>query len=138
MKFKQYGYAEKKIEVRKMTMSETITSGQHTFELVDFVPYGYKIWNIGKNMIDGYLPLCRLSPIQPFAGGRNIEVGTLKAIKIDGAQTILAAIGNGQGTIEEMEQYLKRYKNAKAGTWSFSQVQKIKKALPFMRQIKWN
>ena len=31
------------------------------FEVVDFVPAGYEIWNIGHNMIDGYLPLCRMA-----------------------------------------------------------------------------
>lgn len=38
----------------------------HTFELVDHVPLGYSIWNIGKNMADGYLPLCRLAAVQPY------------------------------------------------------------------------
>lgn len=117
---------------------KTITSGKNTFELVDYVPHGYQIWNIGKNMIDGYLPLCRLSPHQPFPGGRNIEVDTLKAIKVDGAQTILAVTTGGQGTIDEMEKYLNQYKNAKPGTWSYSQVERIKKALPIMKQIKWS
>ena len=37
---------------------QTITHHGHTFELVDRVPRGYFVWNIGKNMIDGYLPLC--------------------------------------------------------------------------------
>ena len=76
-----------------MMEKKTITHGGHTFELVDHIPQGYTIWNIGKNMIDGYLPLCRLAYFQPFPGARNIEVDTLKAIKCDGAQVILAAIG---------------------------------------------
>lgn len=116
---------------------KTITDGVHTFEIVDFVPLGYEIWNIGKNMIDGYLPLCRLSQYQPFPGGRQIETETLKAIKIDGAQTILAAVSGGQDTIEKMEQYIKRYKNSKPGTYSYDLVQRIKKTLPIMRQIEW-
>lgn len=114
-------------------MNSTITSGNHVFELVDFVPAGYEIWNIGRNMIDGYLPLCKAIP-----GTYNIEIDALKAIKIDGAQTILAAIGGGQNTIEAMEKYIKRYKDAKPGTWSYNQVQKMKKAIPIMKQIKWN
>lgn len=36
---------------------QTITNNGDTFELVDRVPRGYLIWNIGKNMVDGYLPL---------------------------------------------------------------------------------
>ena len=34
----------------------------YTFRLVDHIPLGYIIWNIGKHhMPEGYLPLCRLS-----------------------------------------------------------------------------
>lgn len=112
---------------------QTISDNRHTFEIVDFVPPGYQIWNIGKNMIDGYLPLCRVIP-----GTFSIEPETLKAIKIDGAQKILAAINGGQNTIESMERYIKRYRNAKPGTWSYLQVEKMKEALPIMRQIKWS
>ena len=88
---------------------QTITNNGDTFELVDRVPRGYLIWNIGKNMVDGYLPLCRLAYFQPFPGGRNIEVETLKAIKCEGAQTILAAIGWGPETPEEMERYIEKH-----------------------------
>lgn len=116
---------------------QTIKSGQHVFEIVDRVPYGYTIWNIGTNMVDGYLPLRRLKSIQPFPGGREIDTDTLKAIKIDGSQTILEAVGGGQNTPAEMESYIKRYRNAKPGTWSYRQVQRMKAALPFMRKIVW-
>ena len=84
-------------------------------------------------MIDGYLPLCKVIP-----GTYDIEVDTLKAIKIDGAQTILAAIGGGQNTVEKMYHYIKRYKKAKPGTWSHSQVERMRKAIPIMKQIKWD
>lgn len=114
-----------------------ITSGDDTFELVDFVPFGYEIWNIGRNMIDGYVPLCRISAIQPFPGGRNIEVNTLKAIKADGAQVILAAIGYGPKTVAEMEKHIYRYRNAKSDSLRYDEVRRMKKALPYMRKLKW-
>lgn len=117
-----------------MENKEYISDGKDTFQVVDSVPCGYVIWNIGKNMIPGYLPLCRLKQNQPFA----IEPDTLKAIKIDGAQKVLAAIGGGQDTTEKMERYMKRYRNAKPGTWSYRQVQRMKEALPIMYQIKWD
>ena len=116
----------------------TITSGNDIFEIVESVPKGYLIWNIGRNMIDGYLPLCKLKAVQPFEGCMEIERDTLKAIKIEGAQTILAAISGGQNTIESMERYISRYKNAKPGTWSYRQVQRMKKALEVMYQLKWD
>lgn len=108
---------------------KTITHNDRTFELVDQIPYGYEVWNIGKNMIDGYLPLCRLSPHQPFPGGRSIETDTLKAIKVDSAQIILAAMSIGPKTVKEMERYIEKHPNE----WG---VDRMKKALPYMREIK--
>lgn len=114
---------------------QTITHHGNTFELVDRVPRGYFVWNIGKNMIDGYLPLCRLALFQPFPGGRSIEAETLKAIKCEGAQTILAAIGWGPETPEEMERYIEKHERKGAHTM---EVERMKKALPLMRQIWWD
>lgn len=108
------------------------------FELVDFIPLGYEIWNIGEHMPDGYLPLCRLKAVQPFPGGREIEPNTLKAIKLDGAQTVLQAAALGLGTIEKAEKYLKKHRNAKPGDSEEWIVQCVKAALPIMRQINWH
>lgn len=112
---------------------QTITAGQNTFTVVDEVPLGYEIWNIGKHMVDGYLPFCRVLP----GDGRRVEVDTLKAIKIEGAQKILAAIGDGHNTIAKMEQYIEKNKNAKPGTWEHHRMQQIQEALPVMRQLRW-
>ena len=113
-------------------VSEVITNGRHEFEVIDYVPPGYVIWNIGKNMIDGYLPIVQVGGYN----GCQVNTNTMKAIKVDGAQTILASVVGGQDTVASMEQYIKRYKNAKPGTWSHSQVLRMKKALPIMKQIK--
>ena len=45
----------------------------HKFEIVDRVPLGYHVWNIGENMPDGYLPLCRLCASRPFEGATAID-----------------------------------------------------------------
>ena len=116
----------------------TITHHGNTFELVDRVPHGYLIWNIGKNMIDGYLPLCRLAYFQPFPGGRNIEVETLKAIKCEGAQTILEAIGYGPETPDQMERYIEKHSGESSCGRHATAVKRMKKALPLMRQIWWD
>lgn len=115
-----------------MNKKKTLTVGEHTFELVDSVPAGYSIWHIGKYMPDGYLPLCKL-----VKGTLHIEPDTLKAIEIEGAQTILDAIGWGTDTIDEMEAYIKRHRNAKEGSLIYDQVKKVKAALPIMKKIKW-
>lgn len=114
-----------------------INNNGDVFEVVEIIPLGYEIWSIGKNMMDGYLPLCRLSSRQPFDGARNIETDALKAIKCDGAQVILDAVHGGTDTLESMERYIKRHQRAKPGSYAYEKVQKIQKALPFMRQIKW-
>lgn len=114
-------------------LSETIVSGNYTFTIVDEVPLGYEIWNIGKHMVDGYLPFCRILPGE----GRRVEIDTLKAIKTEGAQTILAAIGAGHKTIAEMESFIEENRDKHPLTWEYAQVQKMYKALPFMRQLRW-
>ena len=111
----------------------------HEFRLVDFVPGGYEIWNIGKqHMPKGYLPLCRIAAVQPFPGGRNIEEDTLCAIKIDGADKILDAVGAGINTPNKMETFLQRNANARPESWQYTQKQRIQEALPIMRRIRWH
>ena len=121
---------------KRITTIGPFPNSSHTFELVNSVPVGYFIWNIGRNMPDGYLPFCRLSSRQPFPGGRSIDTESLKAIKVEGAQTILAAIGGGEQTVKEMERYIAHHQNVEAGTWAHAQVERMQKALPIMRQIK--
>ncbi len=107
-----------------------IKCGDHSFEVIDYIPWGYRIWSIGKNMVDGYLPLCRLKFIQPFEGCMKIETDTLKAVRCDGAQVILAAVGHGYNTIPKMEEYLKAPKDEYLTNI-------IKKALPYMKKLQW-
>lgn len=122
---------------KHITVSGPLPGVIHTFELVDAVPLGYLIWNIGRNMADGYLPLCRLCAVQPFSGGRSVEVDTLKAIKCEGAQDILDAVHSGADTLAKMEKYIVKHQYAPEGTWEHLCVKKVKEALPYMRQIKW-
>ena len=113
-------------------MVEKIIYGEHTFEIVDSVPRGYQIWNIGKNMIDGYLPLVEVGGHDGYA----VNTDTMKAIKIDDAQVILSAVGRGQYTIKQMETYIKRHKKSK-NMVTLRHVEKLEKALEVMHRIKW-
>ena len=98
------------------------------FELVDSVPYGYEIWCIGENMPEGYLPL-----IQPIENGSyHVNMKTMKAIKTDGARTILKAASMGAGTVKEAEEYIKKNQGKKGKAWI---IEYMEKALPYMRQI---
>ena len=62
---------------------ETIKVDKYTFELIEKIPKGYDIWNIGKHMINGYLPLCQCDK------DYHVNTDTLKAIKYDDAQQIM-------------------------------------------------
>jgi hypothetical protein len=109
-----------------------IVDGKYTFEIIDYVPYGYVIWNVGKNMIDGYLPIVQLCG----EDGCQVNTETMKAIKLKDAQIILAAIGWGQNTIKQMETYVKRYKNSKRKVTQ-RHVERLKAALKVMYLIDW-
>ena len=64
--------------------------GGNVYEVVDYIPLGYEVWNIGRHAPPGYVPLCLLSARQPFDGARNIDVGTLKALPIKIAEKLLS------------------------------------------------
>lgn len=114
-----------------------ITDGDDVFRVVNECWPPYSIWNIGKNMIDGYLPLCRLAAVQPFPGGRSIEGDSLLAIRMDGAQTILKAVGYGPSTVKEMERFIYLFKDtAKPGSREYTQIQRYEAAIPLMKQVK--
>lgn len=119
-----------------MDEPKSIVCDRYKFEVIDYLPHGYEIWNIGKNMTDGYLPLCKLSSVQPYPGARNVDIDSLKAIKLDGAQTVLAASIRGQTTVESMEKYLERHKGKKVGTAAYRQVKRIEAALEVLKDVK--
>lgn len=110
--------------------------GLHRFELVNEVPPGYEVWNIGDNMAPGYLPLCRLCAVQPFEGGRNIEEDTLKAIKIEGAEKILRATIRGK-TFAEMKRYVLRFAGVDDEKIQHN-IRIFAEAIPIMEKINWN
>ena len=66
----------------KITMKSLCNEGSRTFEVVDKIPNGYIIWNIGDNMIDGYIPLAK--PAGPY----EIDPWSLRAIKIEDASDL--------------------------------------------------
>lgn len=116
-------------------MTEYIEHHGYRYEIVDYVPSEYSIWNIGKNAPDGYIPLCQLSEKQPFEGARAINPNSLKAIKIASADKVMIAIGGGNDTVEKMEYFLQKNKYAKPESWQSVQCKRIEEALPIMRKI---
>ena len=113
-----------------------ITCHGFTFEIVNKVPYGYEVWNIGS-MTEGYLPLCKLSAFQPFDGGRNVEIETLKAIRCEGADVIMKAASYGATTPEKAERLIHRYSKNEGKSRSRT-LERCKEALPYLKKIPWN
>ena len=112
--------------------------GEDTFEVLNTVPLGYKIWNIGRNMPDGYLPFCRLKAVQPFEGAQCVETDSLKAVRTEGAQVILAAVGRGAGDdLKGMENYLQKHPHPAPGSRAEANVERIKKAIPYLRALRY-
>lgn len=93
--------------------TETITLQNYTFGIINAVPDGYMIWNIGDIMPDGYIPLCRLKMIQPFDGAREIETDALKAIPCHDSRRILKAAACGLNTISKMRHYIRTHEKDK-------------------------
>lgn len=127
-----------KITVTNTAITVKDQISEITFALVEEVPPGHMVWNIGKHMAPGYLPLCRPLLPQPFDGARRIDPDSLKAIRIDGAEHIMKAVGwAGNCTIDQMEWYVEQHCDSKDECESY-QVELFRKAIPVMKQIKWN
>jgi hypothetical protein len=108
---------------------EKITAGKHTFEIVESVPVGYEIWNIGADTVKGYLPLCQGN----YKGNENwVNPYTLKAIKCEDAEIIMAAAGYGIKTAKKAEKYIAKNENKANKQYS---VEKAKKALPVLKTV---
>jgi len=109
-------------------MNEVLIEGKDTFEIVDFIPYGYHIWNIGKNMKEDYLPLVQ-------TGGYDgcQVIGIMKVLPLKNAQKILSVIGNGNDTPKKMKVYIEKYELK--GT-NQEKIGRIKEALEIMLKIK--
>lgn len=117
-----------------LTVADTLAT--HTYELVDSIPLGYSIWNIGpSNMAPGYLPLCRPLLPQPFDGARRIDGDSLKAIKVDGAEHVLIAIRSGDNTIAKMKRYIKRHQDSKDVDWVKRSIELYEKAIQVLETV---
>ena len=109
----------------------------HQFEVVDKWPQNYLIWHIGYDAIPGYVPFCQLDFYQPFPGGRNVNVNTLKAYKTDAYKEIMiAASGSCSFTLEDMKKYLQRcQKNKKLTSWDRKYVPKVERVIEEIERI---
>lgn len=109
-------------------MNNKLVVGKHEFEIVDFIPYGYKIWNIGHNMADGYLPLVT-------TGGYDgcQVIGVMKAMPLKDAKKILSVTCGYGSTPKQLKKSIEKY--TERGDRP-EKVQQMKQALEIMLTIK--
>ena len=102
------------------------------------IPCGYQIWNVPKDMLQkGYIPLCRPSDRQRYPGARDIDADALLAVETEGSDVIMEAIGFGPNNLESMEMFVKKNRDAKPGSLTYNDLQRVEKALPYMRKLRW-
>ena len=104
---------------------------RYQFEVVDKIPFNYQIWHVNKSLIEGYIPLIQLSQYQDFAGGRNINTETMKAIKCEDYAEIMDnyyMIKN----VNHTEKWAKENENNSKKKW---EIKCIKKSLPLIKQL---
>ena len=114
----------------KELIVKNLVGETNVFEIVESIPKGYMLWNIGSNMKADYLPL-----VQPIKGTYNVNPKTMKAIYVKDAQTVLKALGRGQKTVKQMEIYIKKYSNAKMKSTKIH-VERLKKAVEILKTVK--
>lgn len=100
-----------------------------TFQLVNHISRPYFIRKM-TNMPDGYLPL----GISPCDNAARADNASLFAVRTDGAQTILAALGAGPATPEEMRQYISIHRHS-GNVWKRKAAEKMELALPYMDEL---
>lgn len=96
------------------TVDFTIANGilechGHKFRIVSQLPMDMRVWNIGRNMPEGWLPLCKLlnSP-DPWKAKYWIDPDQLCCIPCKEAWEVMhITTMTGVGNIAEMEEYLK-------------------------------
>lgn len=99
----------KKIENGKIYTESIFPERKDTFEIVEKIPSGFYVWNIGENMgSDEYIPLAQdLKPNDK----ENFEINlyTLKAIKlsVEDVKLLRAAAGWGVNSKATAERALK-------------------------------
>jgi hypothetical protein len=110
--------AKLKMEGNKIVVdSELCENNIHVFKIVEKIPAGFFIWNIGENMgTHEYIPLCEdLHPENKDDYSINPE--TLKAVKVspDEWEKLNKAASVGVGNLKAAEKALK---NKRRGYWS--------------------
>lgn len=99
----------------------------YIFEVIEKIPAGFEVWNIGKIGNGEYIPVCQ-------AKNYNVNTKTLKAIKLNKEEVVILnkAAGYGVKTVKTARATLSR--TAKTSTMKRKQ-RLAEKALPILERI---
>lgn len=111
--------------------------GDLRFDIVRSVPKGYRIWNIGRGMPDGYIPLCREGFEKVLEPHLTEDAEPLKAIRADGAWMVMDALGYGPKTVRAMEEFIYDHEKDLPQSWGYEAAVRMKLALPVMKSLHW-
>ena len=98
-----------KIENNKIYSTSALCERTDVFEIVEKIPTGFFVWNIGENMgTHEYIPVCQ--DLHPEAKDNfEINTATLKAVKVapDEWEKLNKAASWGVGNLKQAEKALK-------------------------------
>lgn len=125
-----------KIENNKIYAESNLCERKDVFEIVEKVPEGFVVWNIGDNMgTDEYIPLAmRLSYNKNDDNYHSINSNNLKAIKlpVEEVKALREAAHNGISCRADAEKALK---SKRKGYWSDRKREHAKRTIDIFRKI---
>lgn len=98
-----------KFENNKIYSTSTLCEKTDVFEIVEKIPVGFFVWNIGENMgTHEYIPVCE-DLHQENKEDYSINLATLKAVKVtpDERKKLNKAAAWGVGNLKQAEKALK-------------------------------
>lgn len=122
------------IKGNKIFTKSNLCEHQDVFEIVDKIPLGFYIWNIGENMgSDEWIPLAQ--DLKP-GDKENFEINpdTLKAIRLkpEEVQILRKSAGIGVNNLKTAERALK---SKRRGYWSDKKRKAAEMSIDIFRKI---
>lgn len=123
-----------KIENKKIYTESNLSDRGDIFEIVEKIPAGFFVWNIGENMgTDEYIPICEdLHPEDK--DNYEINASTLKAIRLsrEEVETLREAAHIGIVSKKTAEKALK---SKRRGYWSDRKREQAEKTIDIFKRI---
>ena len=123
-----------KIENGKIYSKSDLCERKNVFEIVEKIPDGFFVWNIGDNMgLDEYIPICEdLHP--EYKDNYEINTSTMKAIRLsrEDVEALMEAAHVGINSKKTAEKALK---SKRRGYWSDRKREQAEKTIDIFKRI---